>query len=173
MATTSALIFCPKCGIERLNSSKKSCQLCGHSFVKPISEFFDTPDYLFYQMEDYKNQFDPERRTDKAPTEEEIKKLEEAKKALKAWLIACPPEDKKAAMGDALLILSNVLFSETCDEELQALISIGKKIGHLATAIEQYLHASGRPLHVRETRPLYPDANDATWSTATAGRSGD
>jgi hypothetical protein len=132
MAKVRELILCPKCGIEM--DKKDDFCVCGFRFLSPVSEY-RRPDYIYFQKHVVKA--DPNN-----------------------WFKTCPHESQIAAMEDALKTVKFLLQSRPPHEgHLARITGIGKQIGRISQAIEDYSKVGG---HIEFTEPTTAKTNDET-----------
>jgi len=160
MATASQTAFCPKCGAELQATKTDKCQVCNTPLAPPNNEYFGSPDYLWHQREMHLDNCDTSRPT-ALTKEHNLKKIEEMELALSSWARVCPIDDKIAALRDAHLILSNVVHAPVGVDDIRKLTTIGKAIGKLAQAVEDYFRSGGQ-IYDREIGRVqaWPDDND-------------
>ena len=167
-----SLSICPHGESDRTadpSARKGSCWNCGRILVNPTNKYFESPDYIYTQRNnilEFMKHSNP--RPGDARYEE---RLNEIQKELINWVRGCKTEDKMAALFDATIILENLLFTETPIQDLRAMVAMGKKIGTLANALEQYFKAGGTS-YDRKAGPIRPDVGENSWdqATATSGR---
>ena len=132
MAKVTPVIKCPKCGGE-INNSTASCY-CGFLFPYTNEQSYKQPDYIYFQK--FKIQSNPDE-----------------------WFKVCPHEAQIAAMEDALKTVRYILSSKPPhDGHLKKITGIGKLIGRLSQAIENYSHEGG---HIEFSEPTNrPDSEE-------------
>lgn len=166
MATTTLLSFCPKCNAELPVGTKEKCPTCSTIIYAKKNKYFDTPDYLWYQRDDHRAQFDPTSpRTQTKVLDTD--KIEEIEDEMVAWARGCTADDRIAALRDAQLLLANAIHTAHSPRELQQLTSLGKEIGKLSQSIEDFFRHGGSVYDRKagRVRPLSTDdggSNEAT-----------
>jgi len=144
--TPSSVFICRGCNSEIGYPIPPRCPYCERLLEKYKSEYFGSPDYLSFQIDElYKKlgPFDPKSgKTIKWP-EDNKKKYFLAKEDLEKWARKCPEEDKLAALQDALLIMQNIVHSDSDRTVIKAVSRVGQQIGQLAEAIENYFKHGG------------------------------
>ncbi len=167
-----SLSSCPHCQTDLtpdprsdLIIDKDSCWNCGRKLKNPANKHFECPDYLFHQKNSLIEEL--ERGKLKPGDTRYEEKIQEIQKDLVTWVRECTTEDKIAPLYDSVVILENLLFTTTPAADLKAVISMAKKVGMLANALEQYFKAGGAS-YDRKTRPIRPDTGEASWDQATA-----
>ena len=139
------------------------CPSCKTALIPPESDFYGSPDYLAHQLQTHQEEAlsrvrgvgEPKTEADskKLQAEQEVagKKLEKLLAELARWARVCPTEDKLAALFDAQLIMQNAMHANMSIDTLRKLTAMGKHIGKIATAIEDYFRHGGEP-HDPEAR---------------------
>lgn len=131
MAKAQPVTLCPKCRSE-MTVGDDHCR-CGFRFSFPLADGYVKPDYIYFQK----------MKVKKDPAE---------------WFKNCPHECQLASMEDAIRTLQYILMSKPPrDGHLQKITAIGKHIGRLSQAIENYSHEGG---HIEFTNPK-PREEDA------------
>lgn len=167
-----SLSICPNCQCDLTadpSVRKGSCWNCGRVLVNPTNKYFESPDYICSQKSSLMELLDQSNLSPGDSKYEE--KIHDLQKELINWIRGCKTEDRLAAMFDATVTLENLIFTETPTQDLRTIIAMGKKIGTLANAIEQYFKAGGTS-YDRKAGPVRPDVGENSWdqATATAGR---
>jgi len=142
MATISQAAFCPKCHKELLASDIGFCNSCNTPLAPPDNAYFGSPDYLWHQRDAHMSEVDSTHPGGKAKVTDEGK-MQEITDAWFDWARRCPMEDKVAALRDAQLILQQALHAPIPARDLQQITTLGKAIGKLATAVEEYFRVGG------------------------------
>lgn len=124
MPKVTQVTLCPRCR-STISMKEDSCR-CGFRFQFPLASEYVRPDYIYFQKFKVKQ----------SPDE---------------WFKNCPHEAQVAAMEDALRTLEYLLASKPPREgHLVKITTIGKHIGRLSQAIENYSHEGG---HIEFTNP--------------------
>jgi hypothetical protein len=163
-----SLSICPHCQSDLTadpSVRKGSCWNCGRILVNPINKYFESPEYIYNQKSSLL-EFLEQSNLKPGDTKYE-EKIQEIQKELTNWVRGCKTEDKLAALFDSTVILENLLFTETPVQDLRTIISMGKKIGTLANALEQYFKAGGTS-YDRKAGPIRTDIGEGSWDQATA-----
>jgi hypothetical protein len=173
LATATEVKLCPHCE-EQLPSPRPAvCPSCGRAMPlgkSHAAQFFDCPDYLYFQKEVLSR-----------PTDRKAKEGEEASHAktllavhddLTMFLRQSSPETLVAALFDAHAVLSHVAHSNIDGQNLRKIVVTAKAIGRLGESLDQYIRAGGT-LHndekTGEARPLLSAPESDNWgATATA-----
>jgi len=146
VANANAVALCPSCHVELPSPIPPVCPQCAHTIAKPSNPFFDSPDYLHYQLGDKLGEFEGGEKQI-TPAQMEARKSIEA--AYREWGRDAPPGDRLAAMKDAHHLLSWMLHSDMSDPTTQGMFSaitaIGKSIGDLSKSIETFFASGGAP----------------------------
>lgn len=131
----SNLVFCPYCDHELRGAEQNQsrCGYCGESLRRLSSNsLFRLPEYLYTQKQ---------RILDDDERDVETDDVDAAHREL---VTSSFIEDHYAAMNDAYFYLSHVLHMRNISPtDLRSLLSLGKKIGALATTIESYIVNGG------------------------------
>lgn len=183
----SSLAECPHCKTDltpdpRYEASKvfENCPGCGRKLGNPKCKYLQLPNYFHIQVNNLKKDLvteveDKVRKGSnyKSVKEDEstkrffISKYEEIEADILLWSRECSTEHKLAPLYDSLVILENLLFTKTPASDIQLIVTMAKKIGSLATSIDQYFKAGGR-LYDREVRQPRTDFGEDSWDEATA-----
>lgn len=170
MSTSSSIHICRYCQFTSPKSLEDVCPSCGRILRGPKDPFFTSPVYLYHQrasvlkkINEDKLVVDPQKKNVAAS---------DVQSKLHKWARSCPTEDKVAAVFDAGLIMENIIHTQTPTEDIGKIVSIGKKIGELANALDQYFKAGGSP-YDREIRQLRPYLGDPSGREAAASASRD
>lgn len=176
MVNIKPVSLCPNrdCGAELPYPVPDTCPACNYHIKPAKNPYFATPDFLTFQMDDYRQSYDEDSRgADAKPlSPSDKKKFEDIKKQLVVWARECPTEDKLAALSDAHLIMRHALYAVMDGDALKSLIDIGKQIGKMAEAADNFIR-SGGALYEPETRPVPADYGSDGGGTQAVGRSGD
>ena len=131
MAKVQQVILCPKCR-EGINIKDDFCK-CGFRFLASGVTEYKRPDYIYFQKLEVKRNPDD-------------------------WFKTCPHEAQRAAMEDALKTVKYLLASlPPHDGHLRQITGIGKHIGRISQAIEDYSLAGG---HIEFTEPTKPKSSE-------------
>jgi hypothetical protein len=167
MATSSQIVICPHCNSELPRKDLPACPYCKVQILQPRSNLYGAPDYLWLQklrLEDEAMKRLVKDSINK-PTAQERKELE---KAMGVFARNSLPEDRLAALQDARIYLSSVLFTKTPIGHLQAMTALAKEIGKLGQAIEDYFKNGGEP-YDREVGHVQARPEDSVGSDEAIG----
>jgi hypothetical protein len=170
MVKVNKVFFCPECEFEIRGADVDECPNCGREFTSHESKFFTSPIFLCRQLESHEQNL--HLGSIKEQRDFEKVELENIYKDYRLWLRKCSHQDKLASLKDSLLIMQNLIHTSATPEVLRALTSIGKKIGKLSEAIDNYFGAGGE-LNDTEysTRMLQTAArNDPRYEASAVGR---
>ena len=151
-------------------TAAEHCWNCGRKLKNPFNKHFESPDYLYHQKNSLIEDLE-EGKLKPGDTKYDLK-MQEIQKDLISWTRECITVDKLAPLYDSVIIMENLIFTETPSQDLRAIIAVAKKIGTLANALEQYFKAGGSS-YDRKVRSLRPDSGDGSWDQATATASRD
>lgn len=166
MAKVIPLISCPSCQEELPAADLSQCPYCMRKLTKEKSPTFGfaAPDYLFFQQKEIiKNK--PQRKRDGSHSASEAEQDFQVTvaKELHAWVRTATPEDRIAALFDALLVMQNILHCDATADQLRSIVPMAKSIGKLAENIENYFRSGGMSRDYREAGSIRPRPQDDSW----------
>lgn len=136
MANVKEVGLCPRCGGELAKADQTKCEVCNYQFPYQ-SEVFGTPDYVSSQHEVLVS------RLSKMPS----KDLNDwsLNRAVMKFFVNMADDDRLFAMRDAEAILRHIFISNSTGVRTGEIIKLGKRIGELATVIDEHIRLGGRP----------------------------
>ena len=165
MANVNEVKLCPHCEHELPLPDIERCPSCKALLRSPENKFFSTPDYLTMQLSDhlaaltYKQT--PKERQDLTQL---YKKSSEIYEHYYAWLKVMPKEDVIASFRDTRSLLQNLLVSNADIATIKIAAALGKDIGKLAKALEEYLSEGGQIIntdHIKQNIvPVKPEGEE-------------
>lgn len=176
MTSVNKVKICPNCRAEismfspTLTIDWETCPQCGKSLKIPQLKNFGMPDYLHLQKDSLLEEGGPDKlKQDDGRYKELGEKIEQE---LTDLAKTCQDEDRVASMRDALKMIQESLLSCATNETLRTMTSIGRSIGKLSEAIEQYVKSGGQT-NDRKVRRISPEFGDESWNQAAAAASRD
>ena len=172
MVNIDKLHSCPSCKADLTpdpssdtRADLNTCWNCGRKLKNPTTKYFDRPDYICHQKDSLLEELDSGKlKSGDAAYDKTFNGIQDE---LVIWARECTTQDKMAPLYDAVIILENLIYTSTPPEDWRAIISLAKKIGTLANAIEQYFKAGGSS-YDRKVRQLRPYEGENSWDQATA-----
>ncbi|NDC22647.1 MAG: hypothetical protein EBZ49_00730 [Proteobacteria bacterium] len=137
MAKVKSVDFCSQCGQEL--STSYPCSACGYNPAKVLKDLFEECYYITLQAKDIEAAAHKELKNDRA--KEEL--IAKNKINIKNWFRLCPDELKVAAVSDALLVVQNLLVSNTKPNAIKQITSLARSIGDLAKIVDDYIKSGG------------------------------
>lgn len=140
MANVNRLALCRYCKAELTFPLPDSCPVCLNKIIKSESEYFESPAYLAFQLEDHLHDIGLHKKT--AGKTEQIK-AQKIARDLARWCRECPTEDKIATLSDSRMIVSEMIHSDMSGEDLQKLVKVAIQIGEIAKKVDEYVKSGG------------------------------
>lgn len=172
LATASEVKLCPYCE-EALPSPKPdSCPHCGRTLPQgktKAAEFFECPDYLFFQKETLTAL--PDRKPKEGQEAARGRMLLAIHDDLVRFVRTSSPETLTAALFDAHLVMTHALHANLDGTTLKKIVATARAIGKMGEAIDQYIKAGGTTHDdgkTRETEQLFSAGRSDNWSETAA-----
>lgn len=176
LATATQVKLCPHCEAELPAERPSVCPSCLRAMPQGKSQaaqFFECPDYLFFQKETLTRQ--PDKKPKQGLEAAYTTTLLAVHDDLTLFVRRSTPETLVAALFDAHVVMSHVMHSSIGGEDLKKIVATAKAIGRLGETLDQYIRAGGT-LHndekTREARPVLPAGEGDYWSATAAADGG-
>lgn len=162
--------FCPYCKEEipqdKVKPNQNRCPECFRIIVKPEDKYFKSPEYISKQkviliervVRDVPN--GPNNYEDLEDATAQVYLAEDD------WYRNCLASERFECLWDALGILRHLPYSKMNREDTQRIVSMGKKIGEVATKIDE-MYKAGVVLYDREVRSARPDPRETDLDQAS------
>lgn len=157
MAIVNEVKVCPSCDTGLPLPDMERCPRCKALLRSPENKFFSTPDYLTMQLSDHLTDTAKEHAGNPAELTE---KSSDVYFHYYAWLKVMPKEDLLAAIRDARSIMQNLLVSNADIHSIKMAVHLGKDIGKLSSALEEYLKEGGQILNTDHIKVDLPKPED-------------
>lgn len=142
MSNVQEIRLCPKC---RSMLKGTICSTCGLNTAAIGKSPYSSPDYIYYQRKDVK------RDSTVCPLCSKNTKNDFCEHCMRDWRLEevlrwfknCPDEDRIGAMEDALNTVRYLMYGKCSGDITKQIITIGKKIGDLSLAFDNYMSKGG------------------------------
>ena len=167
--SSAELKLCRSCGSDITSEHTERCPYCTAKLKTPTSKYYSSPDYLSLQRDSLLKELES-RKLKPGDTKYEEAAADIQNEMVK-WARNCPDEDRIAALVDSVIILRELVHSESSTDTMRRVIACAKGLSQLASTIEDYFKLGGSQ-YDREIRLVSPEYRDDGGNQAASGAGG-